>query len=343
MPNIDVPTGSIMVANPGASPEQIETEITEKIEGAVNTISGIDELRSTSVEGRSQVVLMLLLEKDGDVAAQEVRDRINLVIPDLPETALAPVIQKFDPGAMPILQIAVAGDRPLRDVTLIADERIKQRLENISGVGDVRLVGGAERQIQVQLDSDRMRAYNVTTAEVAAALRQQNIELPGGHVPIGAQELTVRTMGRLTDADAFASVAVATRNGYVVRVRDVGTVLDAQEELRTASFLNGRSAVTLVVTKQSGRNTVAVAQAIKERLAVIAAALPPDILMDVVNDQSEFIRAAVDSLVHHLLLGGILASAVIFLFLANIRTTIIAAIAIPVSIISTFLLMKLMG
>jgi HAE1 family hydrophobic/amphiphilic exporter-1 len=343
MPNIDVPTVSIMVANPGASPEQIETEITEKIEGAVNTISGIDELRSTSVEGRSQVVLMFLLEKDGDVAAQEVRDRINLVIPDLPETALAPVIQKFDPGAMPILQIAVAGDRPLRDVTLIADERIKQRLENISGVGDVRLVGGAERQIQVQLDSDRMRAYNVTTAEVAAALRQQNIELPGGHVPIGAQELTVRTMGRLTDADAFASVAVATRNGYVVRVRDVGTVLDAQEELRTASFLNGRSAVTLVVTKQSGRNTVAVAQAIKERLAVIAAALPPDIQMDVVNDQSEFIRAAVDSLEHHLLLGSILASAVIFLFLANIRTTIIAAIAIPVSIISTFLLMKLMG
>src|SRR5688572_7836964 len=162
LPNVDVPTVAVTVVNPGASPEQIETEITKQIEGAVNTISGIDELRSSSVEGQSMVMLRFLLEKDGDVAAQEVRDKVNLVIPDLPETALAPVIQKFDPGAMPVLQIVVSSDRPLREATEIADEQIKQRLESISGVGQVQIVGGARREIQVRLDPERMSAFSVT-------------------------------------------------------------------------------------------------------------------------------------------------------------------------------------
>jgi HAE1 family hydrophobic/amphiphilic exporter-1 len=342
MPNVDLPTAAVIVVNPGASPEQIETEITEKIEGAVNTISGIDELRSTSVEGQSQVTLRFVLEKDGDVAAQEVRDKVNLVIGDLPETALAPVIQKFDPGTMPIMQIAIAGERPLREVTLIADERIKQRLENITGVGEVRIVGGAQREIQVRVDPDRMRGFNITMTDVSSALRQQNLELPGGRIEQGEQELTVRTMGRLKDAESFGAIVIAVRNGYAVRIADVATVIDGQEEVRTASYLNGRAAVTLVVSKQSGRNTVAVAQAVRERLETVRATLPPDIRMDIANDQSEYIQSAIDSLEEHLLLGSLLASVVIFFFLANVRTTLIAAVAIPVSIISTFYLMRLM-
>jgi HAE1 family hydrophobic/amphiphilic exporter-1 len=343
LPNVDVPTVAVTVVNPGASPEQIETEITKHIEGAVNTISGIDELRSSSVEGQSSVILRFLLEKNGDVAAQEVRDKVNLVIPDLPETALAPVIQKFDPGAMPVLQIVVSSDLPLREATEIADEQIKQRLESISGVGQVQIVGGARREIQVRLDPERMSAYGVTVTDVAAALRQQNVELPGGRIERGAQELTVRTMGRLAAARDFEDIAVATRNAYVVRIKDIAAVVDGQEELRTAAFLNGKSAVTLVVSKQSGLNTVTVAEEVKARLASIAPSLPPGVRADVVMDQSTFIEAAVRSLEHHLLLGSVLASIVIFFFLANLRTTLISAIAIPVSIISTFFLMKMMG
>jgi HAE1 family hydrophobic/amphiphilic exporter-1 len=343
IPNVDVPTVAVTVVNPGASPEQIETEITKKIEGAVNTISGIDQLRSSSVEGQSSVILQFVLEKNGDVAAQEVRDKVNLVIASLPETALAPVVQKFDPGAMPVLQIVVSSDLPLREVTEVADEQIKQRLESINGVGQVQIVGGTRREIQVRLDPERMSAYGVTVSDVAAALRQQNVELPGGRIERGSEELTVRTMGRVTNARDFKDIAVANRNAYVVRISDIATVVDGQEELRTAAFLNGKTAVTLVVSKQSGVNTVTVAEEVKRRLATITPTLPPGVRADVVMDQSTFIEAAVRSLEHHLLLGSLLASIVIFFFLANLRTTIISAIAIPVSIISTFFLMKVMG
>ncbi|MGE4053506.1 MAG: efflux RND transporter permease subunit, partial [Vicinamibacterales bacterium] len=343
LPNVDVPTVAVTTINPGASPEQIESEITETIEGAVNTISGIDELRSTSVEGQSLVIITFLLEKDGNVAAQEVRDRVNLIAAQLPETAEAPVIQKFDPGAQPILQIAVSGTRPLRELTRIADEDIKQRLESVSGVGQVQIVGGAEREIQIRLDPGRMRSYGVTVSQVAAALRQQNLELPGGRVYQGEQELTVRTMGKIADPAEFNAVAVANRDGYVVRIRDVGEAVDAQEELRTASFLNGRSSVTLIVQKQSGQNTVTVASAVKARLAALMPGLPADVQTSINNDQSIFIQAAIASLEEHLVLGSLLASVVVFLFLANIRTTLIAAVAIPTSIIATFALISAMG
>ena len=341
-PNIDLPTAAIITANPGASAEQIETEITKKIEGAVNTISGINELRSTSVEGQSQVVVTFHLDKNSDVAAQEVRDKVNLVLGDLPETALVPVIQKFDPGAMPIIRLAVAGPRPLREVTRIADEQIKQRLESVNGVGQVSIVGGAKREIQVRLDPDRMRSYGVTVTDVSSALRQQNLTLPGGRVSQGERELTLRTMGKITDPRQFGQVAITNRGDYVVRLADVGEVVDGHQELRTASFLNGRPAVTLVVTKQSGQNTVAVARAVKGRLAGLREALPADIRLDIVDDQSLFTERSIASLEEHLILGSLLAAGVILFFLANIRTTLIAAVAIPTSIVSTFALMKVM-
>jgi hydrophobic/amphiphilic exporter-1 (mainly G- bacteria), HAE1 family len=343
LPNIDIPTVSVTVSNPGSSPEQIETEITKKLEGALNTISGIDELRSTSVEGRSQVTVTFDLSKDGDVAAQDVRDRVNLVIPTLPLEALAPVIQKFDPDASPVLQLVVSSPRPLSELTRLADRRIKQPLESVAGVGQIQIVGGAARQIQIRLDPDEMLAHSITVTDVTAALRLQNLELPGGRMSRGAQEFTVRTMGKITDARDFNTIPVATRGAYVVRISDIGEAVDTQEELRTASFLNGRPALTLVVSKQSGQNTVAVAQAVKDRFAEIAAALPPDVKAAVLNDQSLFIEAAVRALEEHLVLGSILAALVIFVFLANIRTTIIAALAIPISIVATFALMKAMG
>src|SRR5215472_16377206 len=179
-PKIDLPTITVTVVNPGASPQEIETEITDKVEGAVNTISGIDELRSTSVEGVSQVFITFLLDKNADVAAQEVRDKVNLVLPDLPETAEQPVVQKLDTDAAPILRIAVSAPRSLRDVTEVSDKQIKQRIESINGVGQVEIVGRQQREIHIWVDPDKLRAYNVTVAEVAAAIKAQNIEVPGG-------------------------------------------------------------------------------------------------------------------------------------------------------------------
>ncbi len=341
-PKVDFPVVTITVVNPGASPQEIETEVTDKVEAAVNTISGIDELRSTSVEGVSQVFVNFILDKDADVAAQEVRDKVNLILGDLPETAEEPVIQKLDADAAPVVRIAVSGPRSLRDVTEIADKQIKQRIESINGVGQVQMVGQQEREIHIWLDPDKMRAYNVTVAEVAAAVRLQNMEVPGGRVDEGTRELTVRTMGRITDPAEFNNIAVATRGLYAVKLSDIGRAADEAEEQRTAAFLNGQPAVTLVVAKQSGQNTVAVADAVKERLAEIAPTLPAGMRTQIVGDQSIFIKAAIDSIKTHLVEGGVLAAIVVFLFLWNFRSTMIAAIAIPTSIIATFGVMAAM-
>jgi HAE1 family hydrophobic/amphiphilic exporter-1 len=342
-PKIDLPTITVTVINPGASPQEIETEITDKVEGAVNTISGIDELRSTSVEGVSQVFITFLLEKNADIAAQEVRDKVNLIVSDLPETAEQPIVQKLDTDAAPVLRIAVSAPRSLREVTDIADKKIKERIESINGVGNVEIVGGRTREIQIWVDPDKMRAFNVPVSEVATAMRAQNLEVPGGRVDEGARELTVRTMGRIQNPVDFNNVVVATRGNYSVKLSDIGYAEDGAEEQRTSAKLNGQPAVTLVVSKQSGQNTVAVADAVKERLNEIAPTLPPGFKTEIVGDQSLFIKASLESIETHLVEGGILAALVVFIFLWSIRSTFIAAIAIPTSIIATFGLMAAMG
>jgi HAE1 family hydrophobic/amphiphilic exporter-1 len=342
-PKIDLPTITVTVVNPGASPQEVETEITDKIEAAVNTISGIDELRSVSVEGVSQVFVTFQLEKNADVASQEVRAKVDLVVPDLPDTAEEPTVQKLDQDAAAVIQIAVSAERPLRDVTLIADKQIKERIESLNGVGQVQMVGKADREIQVWVDPDKLRAYNVTVPEVANAIRQQNMELPGGRVDEGARELTVRTMGRITDPKEFADITIAWRNGLPIKVSDIGRVEDGSEEQRTMARLNGKPTVTLLVSKQSGQYTVAVADAVKERLAEIRPMLPKDIRTELVGDQSIFIKASLDSIKTHLIEGSLFAALVVFVFLWSFRSTFIAALAIPTSIIATFALMAAMG
>src|SRR6516225_4561775 len=342
-PKVDIPTVSVIVADPGASPEEVETEITKKVEDAVNTISQVDELRSVSSEGQSLVTIAFELSKNGDVAAQEVQNKVNLIVNKLPETAKAPIVQKFDPDATPILQIAVSANRSLRDVTLIADKQIKQKLENARGVGQITIVGGARREIHVLVDPDRLRSYNLTITDVFTALRTQNLELPGGNLSAGSRELSVRTTGRITDVPQFNQITIANRQSYVVKVSDIGYAEDSYEEPRSAARLDGTAAVTLVVAKQSGENTVATAEAVKERLKEISPLLPRDIKTEIIGDQSTFIKAAVENIRKHLIEGSIFAAIIIFIFLANIRTTLIAAVAIPTSIISTFALMAAMG
>jgi hydrophobe/amphiphile efflux-1 (HAE1) family protein len=342
-PKIDLPTITVTVVNPGASPQEIETEITDKVEGAVNTISGIDELRSTSVEGVSQVFITFLLEKNPDVAAQEVRNKVDLIVNDLPVTAEQPIVLKLDTDAAPVVRIAVSAPRSLREVTDIADKKIKQQIESINGVGQVQIIGGRTREIQVWVDPDRLRAFNVTVAQVADAVRAQNMEVPGGRVDEGTRELTVRTMGRIVEPSDFNNLIVANRDNYSVKLSDVGYAEDGAEEPRTEAKLNGQPAVTLIVSKQSGQNTVAIADAVKERLREITPTLPPGFKTEVVGDQSVFIKASLKAIQTHLIEGSILAAIVVFVFLWSLRSTFIAAIAIPTSLIATFGLMAAMG
>ena len=342
-PKIDIPTVQVITADPGASPEEIETEISRKIEDSVNTISQVDELRSISSEGQSLVIITFDLAKNGDVAAQEVQNKVNLITNQLPTTAKVPIVQKFDPDATPVLQVAVSAPRSLRDLTMIADKLIKQKLENAEGVGQVQIVGGAKREIHVLVNPDKLRSYNLTINDVFGALRAQNLELPAGSLKQGAKDFTIRTTGRITDSAQFNEVAITNRNGYVIKVKDIGYAEDSYVEPVTSARLDGVPAVTLVVAKQSGVNTVATARDIKERLREVQKTLPKDIHTEIVGDQSLFIEAALSSIKHHLVEGSIFASVIILLFLANIRTTLIAAVAIPTSIISTFALMNAMG
>jgi HAE1 family hydrophobic/amphiphilic exporter-1 len=336
MPKVDFPTVIITTANPGASAEEIDREISDKIEEAVNTISSLDELRSTSAEGVSIVVATFLLEKNGDVAAQEVRDQVNRVIPDLPQTIRQPVIQKFDPDSSPVLTVAVSSKRPIRDTTEFADKVLRRALENVSGVGQVLVYGGRQRQINIWLDASRLRAYNVTVNDVARALQSQNIEMPGGQLETGPQWISLRTRGRVQSVAEFSQIVVRQRDTHPITVGDVAAVEDGMAEPTSLSNVNGAPAVTLQIRRQSGTNTVAVVDAVRARLDALKSTLPPGYDVRLMRDASEYIKASISTVKEHLVLGSILAALVVAFFLWNLRSTVIAAIAIPTSIISTF-------
>ena len=342
-PKVDFPMVSITTRQVGAAPEEIETDITDKIERAVNTISGIDELRSVSIEGVSQVFVQFKLEKDVDVARQEVQGKVNQILPDLPQDAEPPVIDKIDPDAAPVLYVAVSANRPIREISEYTDKTVRRELEGLSGVGDVRIVGGRPRQINIQLDPARLRAYTLTAAEVARAIENQNLQLPGGTVGQGARELTVRLHGRVPAVREFEDVVVAAKGGVHVRLRDVATVEDGTEEVETAANVDGKAAVILAIRRQSGTNTVAVVDGLKARLAEMGPRLPTGYKLEVIRDYSEHIKAAVAKVQEHLVVGAVLAALVVLAFLRNWRSTVIAAIAIPASIVSTFALMWAMG
>ena len=335
-PKVDFPTVVVSTRLPGAAPEEVETEITDKIEEAVNTISGIDELRSTSSEGVSMVIVSFLLEKDADVAAQEVRDRVNRVLPLLPRNIDQPTVEKFDPDSAPVLTLALSANEPIRDITEYADKKLRRQLESVSGVGQVVVVGGRSRQVNITLDADRLRAYNLTVTDVSRALQTQNAEIPGGRIEQGSTSLTLRTRGRVTSIEEFGNIVVRQRDGHPIMLRDVARIEDGMAEPSTSASIDGNPTVLLTVRRQSGTNTVQVVDAVKERLAEVTPLLPAGYDVRVVRDLSEFIRASIASVEEHLIFGSILAAAVVLVFLWNWRSTLIAAIAIPTSIIATF-------
>ncbi|WP_394828343.1 efflux RND transporter permease subunit [Pendulispora albinea] len=339
-PKVDLPIVTVTTRLPGAAPEDVETEITEKIEEAVNTVSGIDELGSITTEGVSQVNITFILEKDADIAAQEVRDRLNTILPDLPKDIEQPTVQKLDPDVSPIVYLALnAPGHPIQEITEYADKRIRRLLETIDGVGQVQVVGGQERQVNVWIDPIALRGAGVTAIDVEKAISKQNLTTPGGRVDTGPEQLTLRIHGRVGRPEEIGELVVRQAAGHSIRVKDVARVEDGAEERETAAQLDGKRTVTLQVRKQSGSNTVKVADAIKTRIEELKKTLPAGYQLEPVRDDSGVIRTSVDAVREHLIVGAILAALVVLVFLGNLRSTIIAAIAIPTSIVGTFALM----
>jgi HAE1 family hydrophobic/amphiphilic exporter-1 len=341
-PNVDFPTVTITTTLKGASVEEIESGVTKPIEEIVNTIEGIDILRSTSKEGVSVVIVQFLLTKNSAVAAQEVRDKVSTIVSRLPEGTDPPIMEKFDVDATPIMSVVVAGNRNLREVTEVAKKQIKERIETVQGVGAVIMVGGWERAVNVYVDPDRMAAYQISILQVREALQKQNIEIPGGRVDQGNREMVLRTMGRMEDVPSFADLIVATYEGRPIRVRDIGRVENGVAEPRSRARLGDKNAVSLIVKKQSGTNVVSVVDAVKAKLAELGPALPPDVSTEVVVDQSRFIKRTITEVQHHLILGAILVALTVWLFMRDARSTLIASVAIPTSIIATFTMMRYM-
>lgn len=342
-PKIDFPTVSIVTRQDGATPKEIETEITDKIEEAVNTVAGIDELRSISSEGISQVLVTFVLEKNIDVAAQEVRDRIARVIPELPEDVDAPIIEKLDPDAAPILNIALVANKPVREITEYSDKILRRQLESVPGVGQITLLGGRLRQINVWLDPMRLRSYNLTATDVQQALRTQNVQIPAGTVKNAASEAGFRVLGKARSMDEINMLVVTENSGGLVRMRDVARVEDGAEEQLTVARNNGVPSVVLSIRKQSGTNTVAVVDAVNEKLTDVKKLLPEGYNVEVVRDTSTVIRTSVHAVKEHLVLGALFAAIVVLVFLGNSRATLISALAIPTSIIAAFGIMWAQG
>ena len=342
-PKIDLPTVTVSTTNTGAAPQEMENEVTDPLEGAVNTVTGIDQMTSNSSLGRSQITITFVLEKDPEVAAQEVRDKVSSVIRQLPDSADPPIVQKSDPNASPIIQFAISKPGSVVDLTQFVTKQIQERIESVDGVGDVQVFGGRARQIRIYLNPDKLKSYNLTVNDVNTAVASQNQELPSGRLNEGATSVTLRTMSKITTVEGFGDIIVKNQGGYPIKITDVGRVEDTGADPTSAVSMNGNPSVSLAIIKQSGANTVSVIQGVKLRLAQLQQTLPPDVKIAVVRDQSEFIETSLHAIEEHLILGAIFAAIVVFVFLWNFRSTLIASLAIPTSIISAFGLIAALG
>jgi len=343
-PKADPATVTVSATLPGASPEEMATAVVQPLEEALSSISGVQEMSSQRIaEGGAQVTLRFVLERDIDDAAQDVREKVARAMRNLPEQMEMPVVQKVDPDAEAILTLVVSSDElSLRALTEVADKQIKRALEAVDGVGEVSIAGGRAREIHIVLDVDRLNAHGVSVNDVREAVRAENVEVPGGTLEQGKSEILLRTLGRVNAAAEFNDIVVATVDGTPIRVRDIGYAEDTTEDVRTGAWMDGKPAIVMDLRRQSGQNTIRVIEAVKERMRTVQAGLPTNVSVVLTRDDSKFIYASIASLEEHLIWGSLLASAVVFFFIRNIRAVIIASLAIPASIIATFTLMRAM-
>jgi HAE1 family hydrophobic/amphiphilic exporter-1 len=344
-PRIEFPYVAVTTVLEGAAPETIESEVTDVLEEQLNTISGIHELRSVSLEGVSQVFLQFELEEDPEAKAQDVRDKVALARRDLPLDAEPPIVEKLDPAAAPILSVMLAGELPMRELTRFSEDVVKERLERIPGVGSVTRVGGTQREIRLWVDADRLRSYALGVDDLIRAVRSEHVDLPGGRLEAagGRSELAVKTLGEVTRVPEFGEIAVAFRDGEPTRLRDVARVEDGVEDARSWAELDGTPGVALEVRRQSGRNSVEVAHAVKAAVEALRSEAPAGVQMIVARDVSRFIEASARDVALDMLLGSLLAVAITWVFLRSLRSTLITAVAIPASVIATFFFFYIMG
>src|SRR5258708_5997298 len=342
-PSVDLPTISVRTSLPGASAEEVETTVSQRVEEAVNTVEGIDQLRSVSSQGTSFIIATFNLNRDIDTAAQDVRDRVSAVIRDLPPDVKPPVVSKFNNDSSPVMSIALSSDRSLRELTQFANFTVKVQLERAAGVGEVNVIGGLERAINVWIDAERLAAYHIPITQVRQALVRQNADVPGGNVESGRRELVLRTLGRYANPREMGDLVVANVGGAPVHIRDIGRVEDGTKEQRSAARLDGATTVTLEIRRQSGGNTVEVINNVKKELDRIKDQMPADVRVEIIRDQSRYIEEALHEIKQHLVLGSILPSLVVLLFMRSSRSTVIAAVAIPCSVISAFGMMRLLN
>jgi HAE1 family hydrophobic/amphiphilic exporter-1 len=342
-PKIDMPVVTVETHLRGASPEVIDVDITDKIEGAVNTINGVKSITSSSTASDSRVTVEFVLERDIDQAVQDVREKVALIRGRLPQDIDEPRISKVDPDSQAVMWLNLSGQKSVRELSLYVDEVLREQLQRVSGVGNIQTGGLQLRQIRVWIDADKLRAYGLSSSDVTAALKRQNVELPGGLIESQTKEYAIKVKGEFVNVGEINDAVIAYDKGVPVRLRDIGKAEDGMEERRSIVRFNGITAVGLGVQKQSGTNTVAVTNAVKAEIEKINQTLPPGMKLNIAIDQSIFIKRSIDEVQKHLILGGVFAILAVFLFLGNVRTTLISAAALPISIIATFALIRAFG
>ena len=343
IPEINMPYVLVSVSLPGASPDQMESKVTKTIEDAVGEISGVKHITSSVSEGFTYVFIEFDDSKSVDTCSQDVRTKINSITGELPSDITDPVIQTFDINAIPVVSLTVAGDLSTTEMTRLVNDTILPELNTVEGVGNITTYGLEDREIKIKLDKDKLATYGLTPTQVIAAFQSDNFDNPSGKVEDSSHEVTLRTYSSIKSVDDFNDIVVATINGSQIRVRDVAVVEDGYKDRDSISYYNGKECIGIDVVKQSGTNTVEVADSIKAKLAQLQASLPKNVTINTVYDYSQDIRDSVSSVESALIEGCLLAVLIIFLFLRGIGSTAVSAISLPTSIITTFAAMKLMN
>jgi HAE1 family hydrophobic/amphiphilic exporter-1 len=342
-PDVEFPIVTVTTVLPGADPEAIERTVTEPLEEALNTLPGLDTLRSINVDNVSQIVVRFDLERNVDTSAQDVRDRVQGTLSKLPREIQSPVVEKFDIGAIPVATLAVSAPLPIERLTKLADDVVKPSLQQIPGVGSVTLLGGRKREITVIVDPSLAKGHGLAPSDVVAGIRGQSIDVPGGRTLEPGVERTVKLTGEARSVEALRALVIASPGGVPVRLGQVAQVLDGPAEARSSARLGGEGALGLVILKQSGSNTVQVAEAVKQAVPRLEAQLPKGSRVAVVVDGAQFIRASISSVQEDMIIGGVLAVLVVLVFLRNYRSTLVAAVALPTAIVGTFAVMRWLG
>lgn len=343
MPDVDSPFITVRTTYTNAGPESVEKTVTKVLEGQLVSVSGLKNLTSTSSAGKSSILLEFNYGTDLDEATNDIRDKISRVARNLPDDAGTPTIFKMDADSSPIMRISVRGNRSNDDLKLIAEDSIIDLFEQVDGIAEASVSGGRDKIVRVDISQNRLAAYGLTMSQVSSALSKQNLELGGGKITEGTHDYTIRTTGEFSSIDEINDTIIAKVNGYTIRLSDIGTAVLGYKDKTNDVFINGEQGVYINITKQSGKNTVTVAKAAREKMAQIQEILPSDVKLQVIRDESDQINDTINTLVVSAVEGLFLAVLILFLFLKNFKSTIIIAISIPLSIIITMLCMNFAG